>query len=529
MIWVDREVKKIKERHFPLEWVDDMKTPSGRVHVGALRGVVIHDLIYKVLLENNLKAKFTYVFNDMDPMDAIPAYLDKKIWEKYSGIPLNKVPSPVKGFQNFAQYFAQEFIDVFNSINCHPEIIWSSKLYASGKMNDIIKKILDNADKIREIYYRISKNTRPDDWYPFSVTCEKCGKVGTTYVYKWDGRSVYYRCEPAMVEWAKGCGYEGKISPFDGRGKLPWKLDWPAYWKNIGVTIEGAGKDHMSSGGSHEIATTVAKEVLNYQAPYPIPYEWFTIGGRKMSSSKGVGSSAKEISQILPPEVLRFLIVRTQIETALDFNPYGDTILNLFDDFDRCLNAYFDKLENKVAKGKPGEVALGFARIAELSQVKPLPKKRFLLPRFRTVVNLLKTKTDLVKFFTEHKKTALTKEEKEILEERIVFANIYLKNYAKSEEKIEFLKETPKNIKLTNEQKLFLSKLKEKLTTIKIKNKETIQNAVFETLKENSLKPKEVFPGFYQLLIGRDFGPKAADILIDFGIENFIKKISQLP
>lgn len=529
MIWVDREVKKIKERHLPLEWVDDMKTPSGRVHVGALRGVVIHDLIHKVLLENNLKAKFTYVFNDMDPMDAIPSYLDKKIWEKYGGIPLNKVPSPVKGFQNYARYFAQEFINVFNSINCYPEIIWSSELYQSGKMNLVIKEILDHADKIREIYYRISKNTRSDDWHPFNAVCEKCGKVGTTYVYKWDGKFVHYRCEPAMVDWAKGCGHEGKVSPFDGHGKLPWKLDWPAYWKTIGVTIEGAGKDHMSAGGSHDIASTVAKEILNYQAPYPIPYEWFTIGGRKMSSSKGVGSSAKEVSQILPPEVLRFLIVRTPIETTLDFNPYGDTILNLFDDFDRCLNAYFNKLKNIVAKGKPGEVALGFARISELSQVKPLQKIRLFLPRFRTVVNLLKTKTDLAEFFTEQKKNTLTKEEKAILKERIVFANIYLKNYAKSEEKIEFLKKTPKDIKLTNEQKLFLLKLAEKLSVIKNEDKEIIQNAVFETLKENNLKPKSVFSGFYQLLIGRDFGPKAADLLIGFGIAKFIKKVNQLP
>ena len=35
MIWVDRQAKIIKDRQIPLEWVDDMKTPSGRVHVGA--------------------------------------------------------------------------------------------------------------------------------------------------------------------------------------------------------------------------------------------------------------------------------------------------------------------------------------------------------------------------------------------------------------------------------------------------------------------------------------------------------------
>src|SRR3990167_11277034 len=98
-----------------------------------------------------------------------------------------------------------------------------------------------------------------------------------------------------------------------------------------------------------------------------------------MASSKGIGTSAREMSQILPPEVLRFLIVRTPIQTALDFNPYGNTILNLFDDYDRCLNAYFDKLENKIPEGKPGEVLSDFARIADLSQVRLLPQQRIFL------------------------------------------------------------------------------------------------------------------------------------------------------
>ena len=141
MIWADREAKRLKERHFSLEWVDDMKTPSGRIHVGSLRGVIVHDLIYKALKEIGVKAKFSYVFNDMDPMDGIPAYLDKNKWGKYMGQPLYKIPSPKPGFKSFAEYYAQEFIEVFNSINCYPEIIWSSELYQSGKMNEIINSI----------------------------------------------------------------------------------------------------------------------------------------------------------------------------------------------------------------------------------------------------------------------------------------------------------------------------------------------------------------------------------------------------
>lgn len=173
MIWVDRELQKIRERALALEWVDDMKTPSGRIHVGSLRGVVIHDLIYKVLLENKINTKFTYIFDDHDPMDAIPSYLEFAKWEKYAGMPLYKLPSPEKGYDSFAQFYALEFQQVFESINCHPEIIWMSQIYKSGKMNDVVREVLDKSDIIRDIYKEVTKVEKPKDWHPFNIICEK--------------------------------------------------------------------------------------------------------------------------------------------------------------------------------------------------------------------------------------------------------------------------------------------------------------------------------------------------------------------
>src|SRR5690606_9923961 len=73
--WQKKE--KVKKLH-----VDDMKTPSGRVHTGALRGVMLHDIIAKALTEQGVKdVVSTYVFNDMDPMDGLPAYLDPNEYE----------------------------------------------------------------------------------------------------------------------------------------------------------------------------------------------------------------------------------------------------------------------------------------------------------------------------------------------------------------------------------------------------------------------------------------------------------------
>ncbi len=520
MIWADREAKRLKTRNLPLEWADDMKTPSGRIHVGSLRGVIVHDMIYKALKQVGVKVKFSYIFNDMDPMDGMPTYLDKNKWGKYMGVPLYKIPSPEPGFKSFADYFAQEFISVFNSINCHPQIIWSSELHRSGKMNEVIRLVLDKADIVRDIYKKVVRKERAPNWFPYNPICEKCGKISTTNVYKWDGKYVYYRCEPKMVEWAQGCGYEGQVEPINENGKLVWKLDWPAHWKVIGVTIESSGKDHMSSGGSYDMGIHFCKDVLGTIAPDALGgYEWFTIGGKKMSSSKGIGSSAKDVSQILPPDLLRFLLVRTPIKTHLDFDPNGDTIPNLFDDYDRCLNAYFLKLEKKVPEKKDGEVIMDFARIIELSEVNPLPKKRLYLPRFRTVANLLKTKNNnLTTFFETQKKDNLTVEEEKILKERVVFAKIYLDKYEEDKTQISIKQFMP-----NEKQKEFLKTLSFNLK----KQIDEPQQIVFQSIKQINIQPKEAFSVFYNTLSGKSFGPKAGDMIKQLGVEKVIELLDK--
>ena len=122
-------------------------------------------------------------------------------------------------------------------------------IYRAGQFNEAIDTILRNSDKVRRVYKEVSNSDRPAHWYPFQVICEKCGAIATTEVYDYDGKEVSYRCLPTKVvntklNLGRGCGHEGKVSPFDGRGKLPWKLEWVAKWVAFPVTIEGAGKDH---------------------------------------------------------------------------------------------------------------------------------------------------------------------------------------------------------------------------------------------------------------------------------------------
>lgn len=499
MFWADKVAQELKKRNLPIEWVDDMKTPSGRVHVGSLFGVVFHDLVYKALKDQGVNTKYTYVFENHDPMDDIPSYLPKEKFEKYLGMPLFSIPSPVEGYKDYAHFYASEFQQAFNALGSNPEIIWTKDLYTDGKMNPGIKTILDNSETIREIYRQMYKKEIASDWYPFQVYCESCGKVSTTKVYDWDGVLVHYRCAIDAVKWTKGCGYEGKTSPFSDKhgmkGKMPWKVEWPAKWQAIGVTVEGAGKDHMSSGGSHDLAKLVCERVLHYPVPYPVSYEFMLIGGKKMSSSKGQGFAAGDILKILPPELARFLIVKMDIRQQTNFDPSEkDTIPRLFDEYQRAADAYFHKTDEELA------------RVFELSQVNEIKKPpaiRFsMLAQWVQMPNM----QDAIK--------------KENLEEWAKYARFWIENYAPESEKFLVQAHLPEQAKsLSDKQKNYLHKIADELK--KDWEPEDFQKEMYEWGKDLGLSSKETFSAIYTALLGKDYGPRAAWLILSLD-RNFI-------
>lgn len=518
MYWADRVAKEIidSKRYKPYQ-VNDMFTPSGYAHIGSLRGPLIHDLIYKALKHAGENVKFTYVFNDFDPIDGLPQELQKD-FSKYLGFPLRHAPSPEKGFENFASFFANDFKNVLKSFGAEPEYLSSYDMYKAGKFDEAVRIALDNADKIQDIYQKVSgSKKREKGWLPLQVICEKCGKLGTTRVHDWNGKTVGFTCEKDMVKWAQGCGYTRRISPFGGNGKLPWKVDWPAHWMVLGVTIEGAGKDHSSAGGSRDIARQLVKEVFHIDEPYNLPYEFFLIGGKKMASSKGLGLKGQDAKSLLPPQVVRFLFTRTDFRQAVEFDPIGTmAIPDLFDEYDRCYRAYIENSDEDLA------------RTFEMSQIDKLAsREKTFLPRFRDIVNYIQMpNVDILKKYEEMKNEKLSEVEINIINERVEYAKIWLEKYAPLEFRLqlsEVLSEKAKE--LTAEQKQFL---KQVIILIEENNDpEKLQLALYNLTKELKVDAKKSFSAIYIALIGKEFGPKAAWFLLQYPKENVIKRLQE--
>ncbi len=498
MFWADSVAKDIIDSgKYKPYWIDDMFTPSGFAHVGSLRGPLVHDILCKAIKNTGKEIKWTYVMNDFDAIDGLHQELMED-FGKYLGVPLRMVPSPEKGYKTFADYFAKDFQTVLRGFGVEAEFLSSWDMYHEGKMNEVIKIALDNAEKIQDIYHRVSGSKKRDQgWLPFQVICEKCGKLGTTKVYEWDGKTVAYICEPEMVKWAKGCGHKGRMSPFDGNGKLPWKVDWPAHWKVMGVTIEGAGKDHSSAGGSRDIAKELCKEVFNYPDPYNLPYEFILIGGKKMASSKGLGLTATELSDVLPWELGRFLFTRTDYKRAIEFDPDGTlAIPNLFDEYQKAADAYFNKGDSDLARA---------FELSQINEVKKPPAIRFsALAQWVQMPNM----------------------EEEIknggFEEWAKYAKVWLEKFAPEEDKFTVQKQLPIQVKtLSKEQKEFLGKLAKEAA--QKWEAEDFQTRIYDLGKEIGLNGKQSFAAIYLSLIGKDHGPKAAWLILSLD-KGFVEK-----
>ena len=333
------------------------------------------------------------------------------------------------------------------------------------------------------------------------MICEKCGKVSNTRAYSFDGKKVEYECVEDAVSWARGCGYKGKNSPFNGNAKLPWKVEWAAKFKVLGVDVEGAGKDHSTKGGSRDIADAICREVFNCDPPFNIRYEFFQIGGKKMSSSKGAGSSSREIADLLPPELLRLLLLGKDPKRVIDFIPDGDTIPVLYDTYDKMADSYFSGKEND------------YSRIFELIHTnrKEKLKKRF-LPRFSQIAFIVQMPhMDNYEIVEEMKGSPLTKEDKEEVDYRAGYAKAWLSKYAPEDYKYELQEtEVPKTAKnFSAQQKEGLVKILEYIKSQDQLDGQELHTKIHDIKKEIGIEPNVLFSAIYLSFLGKDRGPKA--------------------
>jgi lysyl-tRNA synthetase class 1 len=328
-------------------------SPSGVPHLGHANELIRGYFVASVLRERGYEVRQVFTSDDRDPLRKIPRTLADREWNvmdlgdvpnpgvlgRNLGHPLTDVPDPFECCDSFGDHQTHLLESMTELLDIPVEIRSTTALYEEGAFDAIIRELLDKRERAHEVLSEYQASVRDaDEYVPFNPICGNCGKITETVTaVNTDTGTVEYVCTEfeAGNQVIEGCGHEGTATIREG--KLPWRFEWPAQWRSLRVDFEPFGKDHAE--GSWPSGEAIARELLDFEPPTPMVYEWFTLNGEPLSSSSGHFITVPDVLDLLEPEVLYYFFTKNPT-TARDFDV--SRLDQLVDEFDRFEQIYFD-------------------------------------------------------------------------------------------------------------------------------------------------------------------------------------------
>jgi lysyl-tRNA synthetase class 1 len=489
--WADEIADRILREKGSRNEISTGISPSGEIHIGNLREVVTADAIYRVLRERGAHAGFHYIADNFDPLRRLYPFLEERVYKPLIGRPLSELPCPCGGHASYSDHFVEPFLATLRELHIDVTVFRSDEIYKSGRMTPLIVAALEGRDRIAVILQEHTGKRFDAGWSPFNPLCEGCGRINTARLRGFDAReeTIDYECP---------CGRSG-TRPMAGGGKLTWRIDWPARWKLFGVTVEPFGKDHGTRGGSYDTGVHIMREVFGGEPPFPVPYEWISLKGRgDMSSSKGNVLSIRQMLEVVPAEVLRYLIVRTRPQRSIPFDP-GKPLLSLVDEYDDRQSSSADTRALALSRaGGSGSLGVPFRHLV-------------------TVVQIARGDvTEAERVLARNGYEAL---DRDTLVRRMDYATRWLERFAPPEMRFAVQDELPEAAaSLDDRQRAFLAELAGRLKTGM--DAESVHKAIYAAAATvPDRKPAQLFEAVYLALLGQARGPRAGWFLSFLGLD----------
>ncbi len=561
--WLEETVDKISERNLTELTFSTGKTPSGHVHIGILREIIICDALRRVFEGTGSKINSFLFMDDFDAAKRFPYYIDKAFQKEYLGKPFALIPCPFEdcGCESYGTHFGNELISTFKDFGIKNEIIWAYGLYQKKEMQEKIKISLDNTNQIKEILKKYILPTLDDErkklfketqktWIPAMVICDKCEKIqgrakdGTIL----PNRVIkYLNKEQEVIYKCPACGYEGRVSIYSGKLKLNWRVDWPAKWALLKVTCEPAGKDHSVKGGAYDTGLEISQKIFKYEGPIKLPYEWLRLGKRDMKTSKGIVFTPQKYLELADPELYRMLILRTNPMKHISLRI--EEIPQYYDYYEKMENIFYS-LEQPESKKEFNfyKYLYPLTKVNDILDTKPLrtPLKLLIfLSQMQNILSLeklyekgittLRDKKSQNAISIDEFKILLKRTENWISEVKILIESIKdekVKKNILSKIEIFTIPETVDNdlIKTLSEKQLGgLILFRSYYMQNNDLDADSIQNRIFTIAKEEQMIPaRKMFEAFYLILLGKKFGPRLGSFLLMLDKTWFLKRLNQI-
>ncbi|AIQ68873.1 lysine--tRNA ligase [Paenibacillus graminis] len=312
-------------------------SPSGHIHIGNFREIVTTYFVSRALEKAGKQVRFIFSWDDFDRFRKVPVQVDPSFGQ-YIGRPYTQVPCPYGCHTSYAEHFEQEFEEALQAFGIRPEFIYQSKEYQSRRYAPGILHALRSRGEIYDILmsFKTGKASEADRaaFYPVSIYCADCGRDSTT-VHSFEE-------EKALLTYSCACGHHSSLSvPEADNIKLQWKIDWPMRWNMEQVLFEPGGRDHSSETGSYNVASVISERIFGKAPPMYEPYEFIRIKGSfaKMSSSSGNNYTPDDLLKVYAPENILFLFAKYQPGAAFHIGMDEDVLRN-YTEYERYRKAY---------------------------------------------------------------------------------------------------------------------------------------------------------------------------------------------
>ncbi|HUO05255.1 MAG TPA: lysine--tRNA ligase [Candidatus Binataceae bacterium] len=519
-LWPFEEARRIAERvagYAPSRPVifESGFGPSGLPHLGTMAEVLRPAFVRKALaqLEPARASRLIVFIDDMDGLRKVPENVpNREATARHLGEPVSKIPDPFGCCVSFADHMIGLLGGFLAPVEADYELMRSSEMYASGKFDDGLKRILEKHAEIIAIITPTLREENRAGWSPFMPICPKCRQINSTLVtaYHPERATVEFSCERHFGN-AHPCGHRAEQSILGGMAKVQWKVDWALRWYVLQVDYELYGKDLIDSA---RLSGEILK-VLGGNPPLGFPFEMFLDEeGRKVSKSVGRGVTVDQWTRYAPIEVLKYFLL---------LNPRRARKLFL-EAIPQYVDEYLDALREYSTMAKADRQAAPLEFVLQTNSARRFDSEL----SFGMIMNLVAAlgTSDgeliwnyLVVYDTRAisiqppggqenwERTAPIKDDQETARMGRALIECALNFYR------DFIEPTKKPYDFTDAEREQLEALRKFLLDKPGATDEEIERAIYEIGRANYDKPGKIFPLIYRAILCQERGPRVGKFI----------------
>ncbi|TRO60402.1 lysine--tRNA ligase [Candidatus Bathyarchaeota archaeon] len=517
--WYDKAADELIKREKKLKRsLDIIRTESGLgasgyPHIGSLAdGLRNYGIAMAVELQG-YNSEYIAFADDKDGLRKVPEGMPDEL-EQYLGFSVAQIPDIFGNCHySFGEHMSSLLKDAYNLNKVKYTPMSAYKTYQDGILDDEIITILDNAEKVGNIIKSVTGQEKFTEALPYFVVCENCGRIYTTYAHDYNSQThmIQYDCRGMEVKgrWMEGCGHKGEVDVLSGNGKLSWKVEFGARWHALDIRFEAYGKDIADSV---HVNDAICREIFNWEPPMHVQYEMFVDrGGKKISKSAGNVFTPQVWYRYGNKESLNLLIYKRFVGTK---SGSVEDIPVHMDELDELEDVYFGK-----KKVKDEMEYYKLAGLYEYAYLLNPPKEPEAHIPYKLLVNLAKVappgnEAEFMK--TKLEQYEYMKETNKGVDERIHRALSWVSD---------IIEEEHEHIEITGIQKEAIQSIIDELKTANTEDE--YQATIFNSAKTHNLKPRDIFPVVYQILLGQPQGPRFGPYVGLVGKESVIKGLEK--